>query len=133
MRGRIVAALIAVAMGASEACADGPSFGKNYGEWSAFSESSKSAYAAGAFDMLALSSGSPEDLADARGISKCAVADGFTPKILAGLIDGWYAAQPEEWSAAAVSALSAALIDTCQGQMNAERQQSGLLPLAPLP
>jgi hypothetical protein len=85
----------------------------------------------GAFDMIALSSGSAEDLADARGLSSCAVADGFTPKILAGLIDGRYAAHPEEWSAGAANALAAALVDACGAQMDAERRQGGLSALTP--
>ena len=38
----------------------------------------------GAFDVLELSSGSAEDLADARGLSSCAIADGFTPKFWPG-------------------------------------------------
>jgi hypothetical protein len=46
--------------------------------------------------MLALSGGSAEDFADSRGLSSCATADGFTPKILAGMIDARYAAHPEE-------------------------------------
>jgi hypothetical protein len=105
MRSRLSAALIVVAIAAFDARADDLRFGRNCGEWSALSGSSKAAYAAGAFDMLALSSGSAEDLADARGLSSCAVADGFTPKILAGLIDGRYAAHPEEWSAGAATAI----------------------------
>jgi hypothetical protein len=131
MRSRISAALIVVAIGAFDARADDLRFGRNYGEWSALSGSSKAAYAAGAFDMLAISSGSAEDLADARGLFSCAVADGFTPKILARLIDGRYAAHPEDWSAGAANALAAALIDACGAQMDAERRQGGLAPLTP--
>jgi hypothetical protein len=133
MRSRLSAALIVAAIGAFDARADGSWFGRNYGEWSALSGPSKAAYAAGAFDMLELSRGSAEDLADARGLSSCAVLDGFTPKILAGLIDGRYAAHPEEWGAGAASVLAAALIDACGAQMDAERRQGGLSTLTPRP
>jgi hypothetical protein len=77
------------------ALAEGPSFTRNYGEWSALSGPSRAAYAAGAFDMLALSGGSAEDLADSRGLSSCALSDGFTPKALARIIDARYAGHPE--------------------------------------
>jgi hypothetical protein len=117
----------------SGARADGPSFTRNYGEWTALSGPSKAAYAAGAFDMLALSGGSAEDLADSRGLSSCAIADGFTPKILAGMVDARYAAHPEEWSATATSALTAALIDVCATEINSKRRQSGLLAIPPQP
>jgi len=132
MRSQLAVALT-FTIGAFGAYADGLSFGRNYGGWTALSGSSKAAYAAGAFDMLELSSGSAEDLADARALSSCAVADGFTPKILAELIDGRYAAHPEEWSAGAANVLAAALIDACDAQMDAERRQGGLPPLTPHP
>ena len=133
IRRRLTTALTITALSAFGAHANSPRFGRNYGEWSALSESSKSAYAVGAFDALTLPDSSAETAADSRGLSACAAADGFTPKILAGLIDARYAAHPEEWSAGAASALTAALIDTYGTQMDSERRRSGLSPLTPYP
>jgi hypothetical protein len=87
----------------------------------------------GAFDALTLPDSSAETAADSRGLSACAAEDGFTPKILAGLIDGRYAAHPEEWSAGAASALIAALTDACGTKMDSERRRSGLSPLTSHP
>lgn len=130
---RLTAAMTIAALSAFGAHADSAKFGRNYGEWSALSDPSKSAYAAGAFDALMLPDSSPETAADLRGLSACAAAVGFTPKILAGLIDARYAAHPEERSVGAASVLTAALIDTCGTQMNSERRRSGLSPLTPHP
>jgi hypothetical protein len=133
MRCRLTMTLTIAALSAFGAHADSPRFGRNYGEWSALSEPSKSAYAAGAFDALTLPDSSAETAADSRGLSACAATDGLTPKILAGLIDARYAAHPEEWSAGAASALIAALIDTCGTKMDSERHRSGLSPLTSHP
>jgi hypothetical protein len=133
MRWRLTTTLTIAALSAFGAHADSPRFGRNYGEWSALSEPSKSAYAAGAFDALTLPDSSAETAADSRGLSACAAEDGFTPKILAGLIDGRYAVHPEEWSAGAASALIAALIDACGTKMDSERRRSGLSPLTSHP
>jgi hypothetical protein len=62
MRWRFVFLSVLV-MDAFPALAEGPSLTENYGAWTALSGASRAAYAAGAFDMLALSGGSPEDLA----------------------------------------------------------------------
>ena len=133
MRCRLTTTLTIAALSAFGAHADSPRFGRNYGEWSALSEPSKSAYAAGAFDALMLPDSSAETAADSRGLSACAAADGFTPKILVGLIDGRYAAHPEEWSAGPASALTAALMDTCGTKIDSERRRSGLSPLTSHP
>jgi hypothetical protein len=133
MRERSIAALTILVMGAFGAHADSPGFIRSYGEWTALSKSWKSAHAEGAFDELILSRGTAEDLADSRGLSSCAAADGFTPNMLADLIDKRYAAHPEESSTVAASVLAGALIDRCKAQMNAARASEGLSPLTPLP
>lgn len=116
---------------ACEADAPKPGFTTNYGEWSVMSAPAKSAYAAGAFDALTLAGGSVEDRADARGLSACAIEDGFTPNVLAHLVDARYAAHPEERSIGAASVVAAAVTDACEDQMNADRRQSGILPMPP--
>ena len=133
MRCRLTTALTIAALSTFSAHADSPRFGRNHGEWSALSDPSKSAYAAGAFDALTLPDSSAETDADSRGLSECAATDGLTPKILAGLIDARYVAHPEERSAGAASVLTAALIDICGTQMDSERRRSGLSPLTPYP
>ena len=133
MRRRLITTLTIVALSAFGAHADSLRFSRNYGEWSTLSDPSKSAYAAGAFDALMLPNSSAETAADLRGLSVCAAADGFSPRVLAGFIDACYAAHPEEWRAGAASTLTAALMDTCGTQMDSERRRSGLSPLTPHP
>src|ERR1700722_12074622 len=97
MRRRFGVALVILSAIGSRASADSTSIG-NYGAWQILSSPSKTAYAAGAFDMLALpSSGTVEDNADAIGLATCARADGFNPRMLADLVDRRYVVHSDEW------------------------------------
>lgn len=104
-----------------------PSFSANYGDWRGFSSPTKAGYASGAFDML-MHSGlfDAYSMADTRGVAECAVGAGFTPVILAEMIDRRYAAHKEEWSVTAANVLAAAVFEACKIQINAVRRKMGL-------
>jgi hypothetical protein len=104
-----------------------PLFVVNYGAWRALSQPSKNAYVAGALDAL-INPGSTDayEIADAKGVSNCALGAGFTPAVLAEMLDRRYAQHSEEWSYGAASELGAALVETCTAQINEERRKGGL-------